>query len=41
MLFAPQEQTGIAEFGEIGIPLQTETAGNTTTTRVIIETVKV
>jgi hypothetical protein len=33
--------TGVAEFGEIGIPLATETTGTGTITRVILQTVDV
>jgi len=41
ILLAPQSETGVAEFLETWIPLQTETVWNTTTTRVILETVSV
>lgn len=41
ILYSPIDATGEAEFTDINMPSQTETQGNTTTTRVILMTKKV
>ncbi len=41
ILSAPQDQSGVAQFGESWIPIHTQTSGTVTTTRTIFGTVKV
>lgn len=40
LLYAPIDADGEAEFDDTGIPGETETSGNTTTTRAILVTKK-